>query len=147
MKTLLLFVVSFFLCSSIFAQHEGLGQIVETVLHSKIIRPYLPKDSSNLPAITCLVSESNIPTRISVRIGDRLLPVYSEADGHGRNCLHLNKLVWRDELAKVKLRGGSDFRAKFKLRLLDDEWEITGAFLRGTAWKRGKRMQSWDFLF
>lgn len=143
---ILLFVVLLPL-NSFCQENEGLARILTTVLESSIIQPYLPHDSTNHLNIHYLIAGHNVPTRMAVVVDGKLIPMETDADELSGNLLRVVKLIWKDQRAKVILKGPGNFFARYKLYFDGDEWEIANAYLKGIAYRNGKRNKSWDYKF
>ncbi len=143
----ILFLVVLLPFNSFSQENEGLARILTTVLESSIIQPYLPHDSANHLNIHYLIAGRNVPTRIKIVINGRLIPITTEPDGLSGNLLRVAKLIWKDERAKVVLKGPGNFFARYKLYFEEDDWVIANAYLKGIAFRNGKKNKSWDYKF
>lgn len=143
----ILLIILFIPAKSISQNHEGLARILKTVLESSIIQPYLPHDSANHLNIHYLIAGRNVPTRMTVVVDEKLIPVLSETERLSGNLLRVVKLIWKGQRAKVILKGPGNFFARYKLSLEGGNWEISHAYLKGIAYRNGKKNKSWDIKF
>lgn len=145
------YLISLFLLllpvSAFCQQNEGLARILTTVLENDLIQPYLPHDSSNQLNIQYLIAGRNVPTRMTVLVQGEVIPVKPDTERLSGNLLRVVKLIWKDHRAKVVLRGPGNFFARYKLYLDEDEWAVANAYLKGIAYRNGKKNRSWDFKF
>lgn len=143
----ILLVVFILPLKSIGQPHEGLAQILTTVLESTSIQPYLPHNTDGDLNIHYLLASNNVPSRIEVMIDGKMIPVITDPEGLSGNILRVAKLIWRKQKAKVVLKGPGNFFARYRLHYEDESWEIGRAFVRGIALRNGKKNKSWDIKF
>jgi len=127
--------------------HEGLASILTTVLESRLIQPYLPHDSTDQLNIHYLIAGRNVPTRMEVIVNGKKIPVVIDPEGYSGNLLHVAKLIWKNQKAKVIVKGPGNIFARYKLSYVEDRWEVANAFLKGVALRDGKKNKSWDIKF
>lgn len=125
-------------------QHEGLANILTAVLESAMLQPYLPHDSLGNLTIHYLIAGKNVPTGMTVKAGQVLIPVASDEQALSGNLLKVVSISWKVTKAKVVLRGPGDFLARYRLRFENDQWQVARAFIRGVALRNGKKHKSWD---
>lgn len=128
-------------------ENGGLARILTTVLESSIIQPYLPHDSANHLNIHYLIAGRNVPTRMTVVVDGKLIPIFTDPKHLSGNLLRVVKLIWKGQRAKVVLKGPGHFFARYKLSLEEDDWVIANAYLKGIAFRNGKKNKSWDYKF
>lgn len=84
---------------------------------------------------------------MTIVIDEKLIPIETDPDKVSGNLLRVAKLIWKDQQAKVVLKGPGNFFARYKLSLEGEEWEIAHAYLKGIAYRNGKKNKSWDIKF
>lgn len=126
--------------------NEELGQIISTVLQSRILTPYLPAARPDQPRLSALAMANRLPSQVEVMLDGWNIPVVRQGEQPEGFAILITRLKWRGDKAQLVLRGPEKLVGRFRLRYWESEWLISKALIHGVATRQGKRQRSWDVM-